>query len=112
MNNNDKKPLLKEDELTINVNHPVDGKLRRISQYHTEDGKVIYATDGNLEVEPFEWPAGLTIIQAVKSGKPFRRKSDIEMYGEDFWIEAWELCQKGVATTKEDILADDWEIKP
>jgi hypothetical protein len=48
----------------------------------------------------------MTIIEAIKSGKPFRRK------GEERWVNGTDSNGGGsFATCYEDILADDWEIK-
>jgi len=57
----------------------------------------------------------MTIQEAIKSGKPFRRKA----IGEVWWIHspdhsvltAFEGIQE-YCPDMQDILADDWEIKP
>jgi hypothetical protein len=52
----------------------------------------------------------VNLIDAVKSGKPFRRKVDVKVYGEDFWCT--ESFERGLAIGREDVLAEDWEVKP
>jgi hypothetical protein len=48
----------------------------------------------------------VNLIDAVKSGKPFKRKIDKGVY--------WQLAEpslKQIAVSREDILATDWEIE-
>ena len=62
----------------------------------------------------------MNIIEAVKSGKPFRRKSRIEKDGRDYYwyanlnIEDYFYDKRGRTTlylSPSDMLADDWEVE-
>ena len=52
---------------------------------------------------------GMNLIEAVKSGKPFRRKG--WTYNPTRWVTNRHKTKKEQLTTF-DILADDWETKP
>lgn len=47
----------------------------------------------------------MNIIDAVKSGNPFRRKSKI------IHASAWDCTSPNLNLSPADILADDWEVK-
>jgi len=62
----------------------------------------------------------MTIQEAIKSGKPYRRKSEIKKYGKKSWFtnhrEVMKKYPNGVVFyytifLESDILATDWEIK-
>ncbi len=46
----------------------------------------------------------MTLIEAIKSGRPFRREEDGAEYG-------WNYPSQAYSYSTDDILADDWEIK-
>ena len=52
----------------------------------------------------------MNLIEAIKTGKPCRRASDVELYGSFFWVDLT-VGNKTVALGREDILAEDWEIQ-
>lgn len=51
----------------------------------------------------------MNLIQAVQTGRPFRRPSDAEVYGNDFWVS---MDGEPVVFDKDDILSNDWEVQP
>lgn len=53
----------------------------------------------------------MNIINAVKTGKYFRKKSEIEELGKDFWFSPIDLKLLGINLSKQDILSDDWEVR-
>lgn len=55
-------------------------------------------------------PAKMNLVQAVKTGRPFRRKGDVETYDASFWVDFKK--DPTVALGAEDIMADDWEVEP
>lgn len=53
----------------------------------------------------------MNLLDAVKTGRPFRRPKDIETYGADWFVDdRW--TKDGLNLDREDILADDWQVKP
>lgn len=51
----------------------------------------------------------MTLIEAVKSGRKFRRKIWADRFGRDYWTIYG--C-RGFLVLDEDVLADDWEVEP
>jgi hypothetical protein len=58
----------------------------------------------------------VNLIEAIKSGRPFRRlELDVPAYkwwpSENSWVEQCEVDDWFRTISLEDLLADDWEIK-
>jgi hypothetical protein len=51
----------------------------------------------------------MTLVEAIKSGKRFRRKAWVAYTSPDYWPPN---VAGPLSVTREDVLADDWEVKP
>jgi hypothetical protein len=60
----------------------------------------------------------VNLIDAVKTGQPFRRASDTATYGDDFWVvlkprqdQGKLLDSPSMTVGYFDVMAEDWEVK-
>jgi hypothetical protein len=54
----------------------------------------------------------MNLVEAFKSGRPFRRIEHAKSNGVDYWVDPTnENWERGIALSWEEVGAEDWEIK-